>query len=64
MGSHLSRTTATWKSYLVSSQDPIPLVAKGTEPCAAEMNQSGIEETRAQPVLVPWEATKSGSNVA
>ena len=60
MGSHLSRTAATWKSYLISSQDPIPpgrnycerAVAKETGSSAAERNQSRIEETHALQELV------------
>ena len=51
--------TATWKSYDISSQDPILPARnyyencyKGTESPAAEMNQSRAEETHAQQELV------------
>ena len=51
---------ATWKSYLILSQDPIPpvrnchqrAVAKEIDSSAAEMNQSRIEETHALQELV------------
>ena len=54
--------TASWKSYLISNQDPITqarnhcererAIAKENEPSASELHQSRIEETHATQELV------------